>query len=64
MDLKVKTGCKIKKLKIKLKNESKSARFSVTYDAQEGANGTTINLFEVRLMIKLRVNLITHLELH
>ena len=47
-----------------LKNESKSARFSASYDVQEGANGTTINLFEGRLMIKLRVNLIIHLELH
>ena len=47
-----------------LKNESKSEMFSAPGDAQESANGTTINEFDVRLMVQFRVHLIIHLELH
>ena len=44
-----------------LKNESKC---TAPGDAQDSTNGTTINAFEVRLMIQFRVHLIIHLELH
>ena len=47
-----------------LKNESKSEIFSAPGDAQESANGTTINMFDVRLMVQLRMHLIIHTELH
>ena len=46
-----------------LKNESKNELFSTPGDAQESANGTTINAFDVRLMIQFRVHLIINLEL-
>ena len=42
-----------------LKNVSKGELLS---DAQESANGTTINAFEVRLMVQVRLHLIIHLE--
>ena len=41
-----------------LKNESKSDDFRASDDAQESANGTTINVFDVRLMVQCRVHLI------
>ena len=47
-----------------LKNESKSEIFSAPGDAQESANGTTINMFDVRLMVQFRMHLIIHTELH
>ena len=47
-----------------LKNESKRDPFSAPADAQENANGTAINAFEVRLMMQFRVHLIIHLELY
>ena len=47
-----------------LKNESKTKIFSATGDAQESANGTMINVFDVNLMVQFRVHLIRHLELH
>ena len=47
-----------------LKNESKSEIFSAPGDAQESANGTTINMFDVRLMVQFRIHLIIHTELH
>ena len=47
-----------------IKNESKMEIFSALGDAQEIANGVTINVFEVPLMTKYRVHLIIHLELN
>ena len=47
-----------------LKNESKSEIFSAPGDAQESANRTTINMFDVRLMVQFRMHLIIHTELH
>ena len=47
-----------------LKNESKSEIFSASGDAQESANGTTINAFKVLLIVQIRVPLIIHIELH
>ena len=46
------------------KNESESEIFSAPGDAQESANGTTINMFDVRLMVQFRMHLIIHTELH
>ena len=40
-----------------LKNENKSELFNLLADAQKSANGTTINAFEVRLLIHLRLHL-------
>ena len=60
MDLTVKMDVKSGQLK----NESKSEIFSALGNAQESANGTTINAFYVRLIIQFRVYLIIHLELH
>ena len=47
-----------------LKNEIKSENFSAPGEPQESVNRTTINVFDVRLMVKFRVHLIIHLELH
>ena len=47
-----------------LKNESETKIFCKTGDAQESANGTMINVFDVRLMVQFRVHLIIHLQLH
>ena len=47
-----------------LKNESKSDVFSAPDDAQECANGTTINVCEVCLIIQFRVHQIMQLESH
>ena len=60
MDLRVQTNAKSGQLK----NESKNELFSAPGDAQESENGTTVNAFELRLMIQFRVHLIIHLELH
>ena len=46
-----------------LKTESMSEIFSATSDTQESVNGTTINTFDVHLMVQFRVHLIIHLEL-
>ena len=59
MDSKVQTDTKSGQLK----NE-KSALFSPSGDAQESTNRTMTNAFEVRLMIQLMVQMITHLELY
>ena len=58
--LKDANGCKI----WPIKNESKKELFSLPGDAQETANGATINVCEVRFMLQFRVHLIIHLELH
>ena len=39
-----------------LKNESKSKRFSTPGDAQESANGTTANAFEMWLMVEFKMS--------
>ena len=39
-----------------LKSEGKSDIFSAPGDAQESANGTTINAFDVRLIVQIRVH--------
>ena len=39
-----------------LKNESKSKRFSTPGDAQESANGTTTNAFEMWLMVEFKMS--------
>ena len=46
-----------------LKNESKTEMFSIPGDAQESASGTTINVFDVSLMVQFRLHMIIHLEL-
>ena len=46
------------------KNGSKSELFSGPVDAQESANRTMINAFEVCLMTQFRVHLIIHMQLH
>ena len=43
------------------KNKSKSEVLSALGDAQESSNGTTINGFDVRLMVQFKVHLIIHL---
>ena len=48
MDLRMKINAKSSQLK----NESKSELFSAPGDAQENTYETTINTFEVRLMIQ------------
>ena len=60
MDLRVQMVAKSHQLK----NESKSEIFSAHVDAKESAKGTTINVFDVSLMVQFRVHLIIHLELH
>ena len=47
-----------------LKNQSRSEIFNVPGNAQEIVNGTTINAFDVRLVVQFRVRLIIHLALH
>ena len=47
-----------------LKNEGKSEIFSAPGDTQASANGTTINAFDVHLLVQFSVHVITHLELH
>ena len=45
-------------------SESKSEIFSALGDAQEIVNGKTVNVFDVRLVVHLRMLLIIHRELH
>ena len=52
MDLRVQMDAKSGQLK----NESKSEIFSALGDAQESTNGTTINTFDMRLIIQFRVH--------
>ena len=52
MDLRVQMDAKSGQLK----NESKSEIFSALGDAQESGNGTTINTFDMRLIIQFRVH--------
>ena len=59
MDLRVQMYAK----SAQLKNESKGELFSAPVDGQESAKRTTINAFEVRLMVQFRMHLIMHLEL-
>ena len=47
-----------------IKTESNSELFSAPGNAQESANGTTINAFEVHLIIQFKGHLRIHLELH
>lgn len=58
--VKVQTNAKAGPLNL----EGKGALFSAPYDAQKSADRTTINVFEVRLMVPLRVHLRMHLEVH
>ena len=60
MDLKVQMDAKSGQLK----SESKSEIFSTSGDAQESANRTKTNVFDVRFMVQYRMHLIIHLELH
>ena len=60
MDLRVQMVAKSRQLK----NESKREIFSAPGDAKQSAKGTTINVFDVSLMVQFRVHLIIHLELH
>ena len=53
MDLRVQMDAKYRQLK---KNETKI--LSAPGDVQESPNGTTINVFDVRLMVQFRVDLI------
>ena len=45
-------------------SESKSEIFSAPGDAQESANGKTVNVFDVRLVVHFKVHLIIHRKLH
>ena len=60
MDLRVQMDAKSDQLK----NQSKGELFSAPDDVQESAHGTTINAFDVCLMIQYRVRLMIHLNLH
>ena len=60
MNLRVQMGAKSSQLK----NESKSEIFIAPAYTQESTNVTTINAFDVRLMVQFRVHLLIHLELH
>ena len=60
MDLRVQMNGNLRQIK----NESESEIFSAFGDAQESANGATINVFEVSLMTQHAVHLIIHMELH
>ena len=59
MDVRVQMHAKLGQLK----NESKTKIFCEPGDAQQSSNGTTINTFDVGLMIQFRVHLIMHLQL-
>ena len=41
-----------------------SELFSAPGDVQKSANGATINVFDVNLMVQFRVKLIIHLAVH
>ena len=60
MDLRVQMDAK----SVQIKNESETEIFSAPGKAQKFVNGTTISVFDVRLMVQFRVHLIIHLELH
>ena len=60
MHLSVQIGAKYGQLK----NESNSEISSAPGDAQKSANRTTINMFDVRLMVQFRAYLIIDLEVH
>ena len=47
-----------------LRKKSKSELFSGPGDAQESANGTIKNVFEVHLILQFRVHLIIHPKSH
>ena len=60
IDLKVQMDAKSGQLS----NESRSKVFGAPNDARESVNETTINAFDVRLMVQFRVHLIIHQERH
>ena len=60
IDLKVQMDAKSGQLS----NESRSKVFGAPNNARESAIKTTINAFDVRLMVQFRVHLIIHLEIH
>ena len=60
MDLRVQMDAK----SVQIKNESETEIFSAPGKAQKFVSGTTISVFDVRLMVQFRVHLIIHLELH
>ena len=60
MDLRVQMDAKSGQLK----NESKTKIFFEPGDAQQSANGTTINMFDLSLIVQFTVHLIIHLQLH
>ena len=47
-----------------LKNESKSKLFSAPGDAQESANGTTTNAFEMWLMVEFKMSFKIYIKMH
>ena len=64
MNLKMGSRVQMNARSCQLKNQSKS-EFSISRGyAQDSANRTTTNAFEVRLMIQYLVQLLIHLELH
>ena len=64
MNLKMGSRVQMNAISCQLKNQSKS-EFSISRGyAQDSANRTTTNAFEVRLMIQYLVQLLIHLELH
>ena len=60
MDLRVQMDAK----SVQIKNESETEIFSAPGKTQKFVSGTTISVFDVRLMVQFRVHLIIHLELH
>ena len=60
MDLRVQMDAK----SVQIKNESETEIFRAPGKAQKFVSGTTISVFDVRLMVQFRVHLIIHLELH
>ena len=60
IDLRVQMDAK----SVQIKNESETEIFSAPGEAQKFVSGTTISVFDVRLMVQFRVHLIIHLELH
>ena len=47
-----------------LKNESRSKLFSAPGDAQESANGTTTNAFEIWLMVEFKMSFKIYIKMH
>ena len=71
MDLRAQMDAKSGQLKNECKGEIQAqwfapgdVHFSAPGDAQESANRTTINVFDVSLMVQFWVHLVIHLELH